>query len=91
MIQDCDHNDAMTANEVTNVEKEAVRGETPLFPSSSPFCRNVKCDLSIHVQGDHSDCFKPPVNTKTNVAFYYMLLILKQNFCFRFNERFQRT
>ena len=39
------------------------------------------------VQGDHSGCFKPPVDTKTNIALLYMFLISKQNFCFGVNER----
>ena len=43
------------------------------------------------VQGDHSGSVKPPVDTKTKVAFYYIGLILKQNFCFEVNGRFVTT
>ena len=43
------------------------------------------------IQGDHSPCSQPPVDTKTNVAFYYMGLILKRNFCFAVNGRYETT
>ena len=36
-------------------------------------------------------CVKPPVDTKKKVAFYYMGLILKRNFCFVVNGRFDTT
>ena len=39
------------------------------------------------VQGVHSGCFKPSVDTKTKVAFLYMGLIPKWNFCFDVNQR----
>ena len=41
-----------------------------------------------HLQGDTSGSVQPLVDIKTNVAFKYMLLILKQNFCFDVNGRF---
>ena len=43
------------------------------------------------IHGDHSGCFKAPVDTKTNVGFLYMLLILKWNFCFGVNRRVETT
>ena len=43
------------------------------------------------VQGDHSCCFKPSVNAKTEVAFLYVGLILKWNLCFDINGRFEST
>ena len=36
----------------------------------------------VTVQGDHSCCSQPPVDTRTKVAFYYIGLTLKWNFCF---------
>ena len=47
--------------------------------------------ISQLVQGDHSGCVKPPVDTKTKVAFKYMGLIPKRNFCFDVNRRFGTT
>ena len=41
------------------------------------------------VQGDTSHWFKPPIDIKTKVAFQYMGLILKQNFCSDVNGRFE--
>ena len=32
------------------------------------------------VQGDRSGCVKPPVDSKTKIVFYYVLLMLKRNF-----------
>ena len=43
------------------------------------------------LQGDQSSCVKPPVDTKTHVAFQSKLLILKQNLCFDVNGRFDIT
>ena len=43
------------------------------------------------VQGDHSGCVKPPVNIKTKVVFYYIGLVLKHNFGFDVNGRFDTT
>ena len=42
-------------------------------------------------QGDTSRWFKPPVDTKTKVAFWYMRLALKRDFCFDVNKRFGQT
>ena len=39
------------------------------------------------IQGDPSSCSQPPVDIKTKVAFQYMLLILKHNFCCDVNSR----
>ena len=47
--------------------------------------------VGVYVQGDHSSCDKPHIDTKTNVAFYCKLLILKRNFCFDVNGRFVTT
>ena len=44
-----------------------------------------------HVQGDHAGCIKPHVDTKTKVAFLYNEHILKWNFCFDVNGRFDTT
>ena len=43
------------------------------------------------IQVDHSGCAKPPIDIKTIVIFYYMGLILKQNFCFGVSGRFDTT
>ena len=43
------------------------------------------------IQGDHSGFDKPPVDPKTNVAFKYKLLLLKQNFSLDVNGRFGTT
>ena len=43
------------------------------------------------LQGDHSGCVKPPVDIKTNVAFQYMGIIQKQNYCFNVNGSFATT
>ena len=43
------------------------------------------------IQGDHSGCDKPPIDTDTNVAFWYKLLIIKRNFRFDVNGRFDTT
>ena len=40
------------------------------------------------LQGDQAACSKPPVDTKAQVAFQYMSVILKRNFCFDGNGRF---
>ena len=42
--------------------------------------------LSNIVQGDPSGWSQPPVDMETNVAFQYMLLVLKRNFCFDVNR-----
>ena len=49
------------------------------------------CDRKELIQGDHSGCDKPPVDFKTKVAFQYMGLIIKQNFCYEVNGRFDTT
>ena len=41
----------------------------------------------IRIQGNISRCSQPPVDTKTKVLFWYMGLILKQNYCFDDNGR----
>ena len=43
------------------------------------------------VQGDTSGGFQPTVDIRTKVAFQYMLLILKHNFCFYVNMRLGTT
>ena len=43
------------------------------------------------VQGDYSGCVKPLVDIKTNFAFQYMLIIVKHNFGFEVNGRFETT
>ena len=43
------------------------------------------------LQGDHSGCFKPPVDIKTKVHFLYEELIPKRNICFGVNGRFETT
>ena len=47
--------------------------------------------VSKILQGDHSGCAKPPVDIKTKVAFEYLGLILKRNFCFDIYRRFVTT
>ena len=44
-----------------------------------------------YLQGDTSGCLKPPVDSTTKVAFQYMGLILKRNFCFDVNRRLETT
>ena len=44
-----------------------------------------------NIQDDPSGWSKPPVDIKTNVAFQYMLLKLKRNFCFDVNRRLGPT
>ena len=46
---------------------------------------------NISVQGDHSSCAKPPIDIKTEVPFYITDSILKWNFCFDVNGRFDTT
>ena len=48
-------------------------------------------DVFQLIQGDTSHWSRPPVDTKTTVVFYYMGLILKQNFCFDVNGRIGPT
>ena len=43
--------------------------------------------LKATVQGDPSGSSQPPVDIKTKVAFQYMIVIPKHNFCFNVNWR----
>ena len=54
-------------------------------------CSKKTYDDEAKLQGDHSGCVRPPVDIKTNVAFQYMLIILKHNFWFHANGRFDTT
>ena len=44
--------------------------------------------LDYRIQGDHSGCSQPPVDIKTKVPFQYEAYLLKRNFCFDVNRRF---
>ena len=66
---------------------------SPMCPANHTY---VNFDMKnrsaiLYLQGDHSGCVKPPIDTKTKVAFQYMVLILKRNFCFDVNGRFDTT
>ena len=59
--------------------------------SAASAVQGVTGKLRQYLQGDHSGCVKPPVDTETKVAFYNMGHILKRNFCCAVNGRFEST
>ena len=63
------------------VPLETVLGNSCVIPSRlSIVCLVAK--KWANVQVDHSDCSLGLIDIKTKVAFQYMLLIIKHNFCF---------
>ena len=64
------------------VQSTRVQGWVHLSSLNDLDWISLKFDQMNSVQGDHSRCSQPPVDTKPKVAFHYMGLILKQNFCF---------
>ena len=64
----------------------------PAFVCSTRSLESWQSDKRLKiVQGDHSGCDKPPVDTKAKVAFQYKEHILKHNSCFDVNGRFGPT
>ena len=53
-------------------------GSNKAFPASK--------SRQLYVQGDHSGCSLGCVDIKTKVPFQYVVLTLKQNFCFDVNN-----
>ena len=54
-------------------------------------CKSGISDAETIIQGDPSGSSQPPVDIKWKVAFQYMLLIQKCNFCFNVNRRLGTT
>ena len=51
-------------------------------------CLGIRLD---NVQGDTSGLFKPFIDIKLKVAFYYKESTLQHSFCFDVNNRFEST
>ena len=61
------------------------------FRLKQEFGATCHTNLLYRVQGDPTGCFPVFVDIKTKVAFQYMLLTLKRNFCFDVNNTWGTT